>query len=151
MILLRCREQEHVYGKGEIVNWLNVSFLSFFKASTFNSQCSLREDSHSDTAASSNSTKDWPSGLCRAGGLGAENVRGSTVFCSHPWLSTLFRISRNARYAHVSLRGCACRFWRCVQSGKSTRPRAQSRTSQRKSLARQCSSRSVPFAFCIGG
>jgi hypothetical protein len=64
-----------------------------------NHQSFFRDDSHSDAAAWSNNTKDWPSGLCVPGGLGAENVSGSTVFCSHPWLSMLSWTSRSAAIA----------------------------------------------------
>ena len=71
-----------------------------FQASCFfEPESSSCDASHSDAAAWSNSTKDWPSGLCTPGGLGVENDRGSTVLCSHPSLSTLSWTSRSAAMA----------------------------------------------------
>jgi hypothetical protein len=55
--------------------------------------------SQNDAAASSRSTNDCPSGLCTPGGLGVENVSGSTVPQSHPSLSMLFWTSSSARMA----------------------------------------------------
>ena len=147
MTLLRRQGQGPVYERVESSNRLIRLFFSFFntQSSTLNAPCA---------------TIPTPTRLLRAterkiGPPGCvdrvDSVRKTSEDrrCSATILG--YRRSLGSVATHESPRGCAYRFWRSAQSGKSTRPRVRWRTCPRMSLARRCSSGVCHLLSARGG